>query len=357
MADLMKDSVSYQDLANRYGNFIVPAVKIKVNGQDVITSLGLNVAELMVTCSVKAAGCAVMKLKDCYDLEQSSFVSGIKNKFKLGTVVTVELGYLSTTQCVFKGYVAMLGVELHQDRFLVVTLMDARRLMMTGGKKHLLHDVKNYSDAFQTVIGSYKNLCSATVDATSDGLEVPVSQTSSDYDFITKELTRKGKREFFIFADKVYYRKLDGSTSAAMTLQYGRELYELKVDFEYLDANIQVLGYNQSNEEAVSYSVKAKESMSQTSVVATPEFTIVDGDADTQEKAQNRAEFIEKKEIMRCCTGYGKTIGLPEIVPGRYVEVESVDDFVNKKFYVTEVKHSLTSQEFTTEFEIGGQTS
>lgn len=357
MADLMTETTSYTDLANKYGNFMVPAVKIKVNGQDTVTSLGLSIVEITVTASLKAAGCAVIRIGGCYDLEQSSFSSDVKDKFKLGTVVTIELGYLSTTEAVFKGYVAMLGAEFGEDRYLVVTLMDARRLMMTGGKKHLLHDVKNYSDAFQAVIDAYSSLCDASVDATSDELEYPVSQTSSDYDFITKELTRKGKREFFVFADKAYFRKMDSSTSAVMTLEYGRELYELKVDFEYLDLNINVLGYHQGTEEAVSYSVQAKGTMDQTSVMTTPEFTVTDGDADTAEKAQNRAEFIQKQEMMRTCTGNGKTIGLPEIVPGRYVEVESADAFINKKYYITEVIHHMREHDFITEFEIGGLSS
>lgn len=357
MADLMTGSSAYNTLANQYGNFIVPAMKIKVNGQDVITSMNLQIVELTVTCSLHAAGCTVIKIGGCYDEEQTSFSSDVKDKFKLGTVVSVELGYLSHTELVFKGYVAMLGAEFAEDKLIVVTLMDARRLMMTSGKKQILYDVKNYSDAFSTVIGEYSKLCTSTMDATNDQLENPVSQTSNDYEFITKELARKGKREFFIFADKAYFRQLDSNTSACMTVQYGRELLELKVDHEYLDVKIKVLGYDQMEETSVAYEKQVTSSLDQTSVITTPEFTIADIDADSQEKAQNRAEFIAQQEINRTCTGSGKTIGLPEIVPGRYLEVEEADELVNKKFYITEVKHSIVNHFFTTEFEIGGMTS
>ncbi len=354
MADLMKLSSGYTTLANQYGNFVVPAMKIKINGQDVITSMNLNVEELSVVCSTKASGMAVIKIGSCYDEEQSAFSSDVKSKFKLGTVVSIELGYLSHTECVFKGYVAMLGVEIAEDKRILVTLMDARRLMMTGGRKHLLHDVKNYSDAFGTVIGAYSRLCSPVIDATDDKLENPVSQTSSDYDFITRELARKGKREFFIFADKAYFRKFDEDTSVAVTLQYGRELYELRVDYAYLDVKIKVLGYNQKEEAAVSYEKQVGSTVAQTSIMTTPEFTIADEDADSQKKAQNRTEYAAWLEKKRSCIGSGKTIGLPELVPGRYAAIELVDEMVNKKFYITEVKHSIIRNHFTTEFEIGG---
>lgn len=354
MADLMAGTSSYSTLENQYGNFIVPLFKIKINGQDVVTNMSLHIVELSVTCSLKASGCAVIKIGSCYDMEQSSFSGDVKDKFKLGTIVSIELGYLSHAEQVFKGYVAMLGAEFVDDRLIVVTLMDARRLMMTSGKKQLLYDVKNYSDAFTTVIGTYSKLCSATTDATDDKLVNPVSQTSNDYDFIIKELARKGNREFFIFADKAYFRKIDSNTTALMKMQYGRELMELKVDYEYLDAKIKVLGYDGLEETAVSYEKEVKGTLDQTSVIATPEFTIADGDADNQAKAQNRAEFIAQHEIMRTCTGTGKTIGLPEIVPGRYLEIEKLDGLVNKKFYITEVKHTIGGELFTTEFEIGG---
>lgn len=353
----MKSTTSYEKLQNKYANFFVPEMKINVNGQDVITGMQLSVEELTVTTSIKAAGYAVIKIGFCYDLEKTRFSSKVKEKFKLGTVVSIELGYLSHMELVFKGYVAMLGAELNAGRYIVVTLMDARRLMMTSGKKHLLHDVKNYSDAFQAVMGNYSRLCSVVADATSDQLENPVSQTSSDYDFVTKELTKRGNREFFIFADKAYYRKIDSSTSPVMALQYNRELLEFKVEYEYLDTKIKVLGYDHKKEEAVSYEESVKSSMDQTSIMATPEYVIVDGDVDTKEKAQNLAEYIGKKEKMRTCTGKGKTIGLPEIVPGRYISIEEVDEMVNKSFYITEVKHSFSKSGFITEFEIGGVSS
>lgn len=357
MADLMRQSTDFAKLANQYGNFRVALIKVKINGQDVVTSMHLRIAELTVTCSLKAAGCAVMKIGGCYQEEQSGFDSKVKDKFKLGTVVSIELGYLSHAECVFKGYVEMLGVEFSEDKLLVVTLMDARRLMMTGGKKQQLLDVKNYSDAFQLVIGNYGKLCSVECDTTNDKLERPISQTSNDYEFITKELARKGNREFFIFAEKAYFRKMNSNTSAIMKLRHGRELFELKVDYGYLDKKIKVLGYDQSDQQQVSFEKAIKSSISQTSVMTTPEFIIADQDVDSQDKAKNRAEFIAQFEKNRSCMGTGKTIGLPELVPGRYVEVELADSLANQKFYISEVKHSVMDDYFTTEFEIGGLTS
>lgn len=95
--------------------------------------------------------------------------------------------------------------------------------------------------------------------------------------------------------------------------------------------------------------------LSQKKVVPkTAVFTIADPNADTKDKATTKAEAIAQQEKEKCCSGQGSTIGLPEIVPGRYIEIENLDSMLNKKYYITEVTHLFTRESYTTQFEIGG---
>ena len=357
MGDLMSGSSSYKQLETQYGGFTVPALKIKINGFDVIKTMDLAVKELSVTLSMKSAGCAVIKIAGLYDEKNHEFQSGVTSKFKLGTVVTIELGYLSSTEMVFKGYIDMLGVDFNEENLLVVTLMDARRLMMLGGKKHVLHDVKNYSDAVKTVLGKYSQVCSAKVDATSDSLAKPVSQTTNDYDFITRELISAGKtdREFFIVADTAYFRKAPTSASPAVTLRYGRELKSLRVDFSYLDLKIDAVGYNPAEQVSVTASETVKSFLSMSKVVTpTPVLTVAAADADSQEKAAVRAGQLARQWQDKSCVGSGTSAGLPMIVPGRFVKVEALEAMLNNNYYITEVTHVVDEDGYLTHFEIGG---
>ena len=54
------------------------------------------------------------------------------------------------------------------------------------------------------------------------------------------------------------------------------------------------------------------------------------------------------------CYAEGELVGLPEIVPGRYLKVEDVDELVNKSFYLSEVTHRIDSSRFRTMFEARG---
>jgi hypothetical protein len=205
-------------------------------------------------------------------------------------------------------------------------------------------------------MADYSAVCSVSVDATNDQLESPVSQMSNDYDFVTKELIKKGRvnREFVILAGKAYFRKPCKVTIPIMTVRYGRELTELSVTHNYKDLKIEVIGVD-DKQTVVKGQASVKGNISQKKVVAsTPVFTIADPHADTKDKAKTKAEAIAQQEKEKCCIGRASTIGLPEIVPGRYIEVESLDSMLNKKYYITEVTHLYTRESYTTQFEIGG---
>ncbi|MDR1548448.1 MAG: hypothetical protein LBT06_07675 [Hungatella sp.] len=357
MGDLMTGVSSYKILESQYGNFIIPALKIKVSGSDVIKTMGLIVEEISVTLSVRLAGMAVFKIAGLYQEKNHSFRSDVKDKFKPGTVAEVELGYLSATQKVFKGYVAMVGAEFGGNPLFVVTLMDARRLMMTSGKKQVLYDVKNYSDAVKTVLGSYSKLCSPVIDATSDSLDKPVSQMTNDFDFITKELIHTGKtdREFFVIGDKAYFRKPQSVKMPMLNVEYGRELCSLKVDFSYLDLQVDVIGYNPKEQERIEAKQKAAGCLSQVRLISqTPVLSVADADADSAEKAKIRAAALAREQEDKACAGSGSTFGLPELIPGRYLQVEALEAMLNKKYYITEVTHVMNSENYMTYFEIGG---
>ncbi len=359
MANLMTATAKFTSLENKYGNFMVPALKIKANGSDLISKNDLTIPQLSVTLSLESAGMAVFKVADAYDVEKHSFDKKVKGLFKLGTVIEIELGYLSDTTAVFKGYVAGLGAEFETSPMLVVKLMDARKLMMTGGVRKQLYVDKNYSDIFKKVMGRYSKLCSIEADATSDNLKDPVSQSTNDYNFVRNELIGSGKseREFFILYDKAYFRKPCKNKTPIMTVMFGRELMRLNTMADYLDTEIEVIGYDPVNSKSISSKQKVKTSESQVSVLTPAQKQyFIDADADNEEKAKIRAGAIADNMKLKSCFAEGELIGLPEIVPGRFLKVEDTEQMVDKSYYLNEVTHYYTESSFRTVFEAKGWT-
>ena len=357
MADLMSATTNSSKLENQYGNFVVPAIRIKSSGSELVSSLSLTVIDLEIVLSLTSAGMAVLRIGEVYDVEKHTINSKIRNAFKLGTIMQIEIGYLSDTTPVFKGYVAGLGVEFGESSLLVVKLMDVRKLMMTSGVRRQLYEDKNYSDVFKKVMNNYSKLCSVECEATSDNLTAPISQNTNDYDFVTRELIGAGKadREFFILYDKAYFRTAGKNKTPIMKTELGKELLSFQMMAGYLDTEINVVGYDPINCKDIATKVKAKTPEAYSSVLSpTPAQFYFDADADSEAKAKNRAAALSRVEVMNVCFAAGEMIGLPEIVPGRYLEITGLDAGVDKKYYLSEVRHSINETGFTTSFEAKG---
>lgn len=357
MGDLMSDTTDSTKLANKYGNFIVPAFKIKSSGSELVSSLKLSVTELEVVLSLESAGMAVLKIGACYDPKNHSFESKIKNAFRLGTIMTIELGYVSSTVPVFKGYVAGFGVEYQEFPMLTVKLMDVRKLMMTSGVRRQLYEDKSYSDVFKKVMSNYSKLCSVECDATNDNLTSPISQSTNDYQFVTNELISAGKsdREFFVLLDKAYFRTPAKNKSPILSVELGKELMTFSMMSEYLDTEINVVGYDPAQCKEISAKVKASSTEKYSPVLTpTPSQYFFDADSDTEAKAKLRAQTIARHEQDKTCYAQGELIGIPEIVPGRYIQLKSFDESADKKYYISEVRHTVSNSRFQTSFESKG---
>lgn len=357
MADLMTDQYDYQTLSNKYGNFHHPCAKVLINGTDVISSKELMLEEISVVLSLHSASSVQIKLGNVYDVKNRSFRSGITDKFKPGTVLEVALGYDSSTVNIFKGFVYMLGVDFSDKMLLVVTAMDVRKLMMISGSRYVLHNAKNYSDVVNNILSNYSQLCAAEVKATNDKLEVPISQTCNDYDFIVKELIKRGRcdREFFVVGDTAYFREPPKTGSSMMKVEWGRELLQLQMDYSYLDIDIELMGFHVQKQMSYVKKTPAKSAEPQKTLVSPkPVWHFSDPSADNQDKANQRSEVIAKHQIEQAKHGRIVTIGLPELVPGRFLEVVKLEAMVNRKYYLSEVRHVIDSSYYVTECQIGG---
>lgn len=355
MCDLMSGTYTYDALVSKYSNFHAPAVRLYVNDKDAVQELALSIPSVTISLSLAEASTAVIHLNNVYDPVKRSLDSRIRDKFKLGTVVEVGIGYSSEIHKVLKGYVASLRVGFGSNTSLVITVADVRKLMMISGDKIVQHDVKKYSDAVQKVLGEYSKLCTAEIEATDDQLDKPLSQWSNDYDFITRELVNAGcyGMEFLVVGDKAYFRKHRGNEEAICSLELGKGLKEFNAGRTYADLQVNVFGYCQ-NADVVYASAKIKSEDTVSLMPSTPVHTIVSTMLNTQDKVDMCAKSYSDKVQTEEQNGSGVCVGLPVLVPGRYVKVAMLDKMVNKTYYIQRVTHRIDGGGFVTEFETGG---
>lgn len=359
MADLMSGTYTYESLEKKYSGFQVPKAKIKIDGSDIVSNKKIYVQEVRVSLSLFHAGSVQVVVNRCYNYKNHALDQEIKSKAVPGKVLEAELGYGSNTLLIFKGYIAAVDIEFDSvDGIgLTITAMDVRRLMMTGGIRYLLHNVKNYSDAFEAVMKPYKRLCSVVKDATSDKLETPLSQTVSDYDFVTRELIGTGKadREFFVLADKAYFRKPKSVEAPVISLGIQKGLYHFERSSGYINDVVEVVGCDPAGKKQISGTASAKSPDQQAAALPEPGRRILPApDAVTEAQAKARAKALAERLVAKNQTGRITCVGIPQIVPGRYIKIDGMDSMLDKKYYVTEVEHQLGGEGFVTSFELGG---
>lgn len=357
---LMDSTYTYEKLQSKYKNFTIPAAKLLIGGTNILGIKEITVQSIQIRLSLDSAGSATFSMNGDYDYKIGSFQSQLKSKAVLGKIVEVELGYGSDTTRIFKGFLAslMMNFDVESGITYEITALDARRLMMSDNRRETIHKIKNYSDAVNTVLKRYKKLCSLEVTATQDNLEdAVIVQKGSDYDFIVRKLIGEGMvdREFFVVADKAYFRKPKGSSSPMLTLEVGKGLKSFRRSSSYLNQTIQFLGQEEGTGNKLKGEALAKNPDPQDSNLLEPGLVVEQApdchsESDLKKRAQSQADKLQddnNKASASC-------VGLPEIVPGRYIKIDRVDSSVNKKYYVTGVTHSYSMGGFVTTMDMEG---
>lgn len=347
-------NVSMTSLAAKYNDFLVPAIKVKAGGFDLIGASQYGVESVELTLSQSAASAAVIKLTNVYDLENRKFISDISD-FILGEMVEVEMGYGSSLTSLFYGYVDEINYELSENPSVRVTAVDVRRMMMGSKKSNISHQVKSYSDAFNEVVKKYQPAYKTKdVDAT-DQLETDcIIQNGSDYDFIMEELCRKGNRDFFVHAGKLYFKKITEELFFTVEMEWAKDFISFQRKASFQDAVIRVMGQDTDKKEEVEAEVTVKSDDDQKSLVqneTTQMDAAVEDTGDAKQVAEHKAD--EMKKQARQATGV--CIGVPEIQPGGRVKITNADGrLLDGTYDIIEVKHSFTGDGYKTTFEVGG---
>ncbi len=354
MADLMSDSTNYELLVKKYGNFMVPSVKISVNGVDLINLLKASISQVRVDLSLKEASSASFTVENAYQLTTHSFLAKIKAVLMLGAVVTVEFGYGSFRTMVFKGFISEITTEYSDAPAIQITALDAVRLLMMNRKQNQRYEEKTYAAIVKSVMQKYINLCSdfGNVETSADNLE-GVTQNESDFEFL-QELAAKANKEFFIFAGKVYFRTPQKKEKEILTLEWGKNLISFQLRESYCNEKIIAQGLNAQRQVKVEATETVKSENSFPILLTPLEVVSQHSDIVELEKIQKKAKALKREKESSLKSGSGSCIGLPELVPGRFLYISGLNGLGKEKIYLKSVQHSFGESGFTTNFTIGG---
>lgn len=356
--DLMTGTTNYTALKTKYSNFNVPTLEIKAAGTKMVASRDIMIQELMVelTCGYEASGCEFL-VGNCYDSEKGDYDSDITGKFQIGEKVEILVGY-EKTETVFLGYIDTVSYEFGTDMAgeIRVRCMDAKGLLMKNRRLEAFTE-KSADAVVKNLLSSQPvsyYLSGKDIDSCSKE-QVPLrTGMKSDYEIVVEQAGKMGF-EFFIIQGKAYFRKAEKTTTPIMTLEPDCGVEETTVSFSgnKLVENIEVRSINPENGKMIQGKSKllgkfsngtsaGRMYRSTTQVYYEPG---VESASEASSRASVRLDALKRHFGSMDLT----CIGIPELVPGRFVKLDKFASAVDGKYYITGITHRFDSDGFKTQ--------
>ena len=368
-------ALDFANLYKRYDSFYYPTAKVYLGGQDPTENKKITISasdfDISLTSDLKAS-IAVFSLGGVYDLVNGGFSVGqIKKYLLLGMSVKIMLGYSEDVTEVFRGYIARVEFSydhaIPEETVIRVTAMDVKGIMMANNCSKRLK-ANYYSDAVKEILNQspYQSLQSneiITSITVSDTPDKPAGGApggsggqqadnrlemvaESDYDFVVRA-AKKFNYEFFSIGGNVTFRKAKSNTQELAEITPSNMIlsYDISYDITGLAGEVKVrtldigkaskIEVKKKNTGKFSLGGKAKP------LISSQSYVYIDSSIETQKDAETRAQYLMEDISYRLGSLRMTLVGVPELVPGRFIKLKDFGDAISNKFYITDVNHKL----------------
>lgn len=346
-------------LQKKSGGIAVPDFCIRADGIEIAKSLNLRIDNIRIKLSTDAAGSLSFDVLNAYDLSGRCFSSNVKAAFLPGKSITAEIGYVGKREGVFKGYIHTVNYEYTDVPMLTVTGLDVIRFMQENCGLPRSYENMNATDVFKEIMKKYAGICPASAvkaDPSGSAKEESITQKENDYQFIKNTLCAMECRDFYIWNGDAFFTDPAKNKGSAATLEWGRDFLSFSYEKNYLHKKIMVTGADKNEPtKKITYS-KTVAGTKQKTVLSAPIIKNISMESQiTAQEAKLQAEKEaagEKRGSLRCS---GSCIGRPDLIPGKCLTIKKLDPDLDGTYEIQSVEHSLGTEGFTTQFELGGK--
>lgn len=342
-------------IKEEYNNFMIPSYEILIDGKK-ITDKDFSITNIRINLSAKEkAGMANFSVSNCYSSIEKGFSSKVKSTLKLGSMVKISFGYSNKNKELFLGYIVSISYEFDDIPKINVNCLDVMGLLM----KNIVEERKPKGEKLEQIINEVLKKYSKFITSTKIDTLQPIDknkeivQSGDDYNFV-KKIAEENDCDFFAVGEKVYVSNLKNRKKVAATLFYGENVMNFSREFQLKKVEVTAYGKNDNSNETISesyiyeteypYAIKG-EQVSEKKVIRSPKIDSID-------KAKKIAINEAKKLIGSSYSSSIQCIGIPELIPGRYVELKDFDKDIDGSFYITDANHNFSPGNYTVSLNI-----
>lgn len=372
---------TFESLEKKYSLFQHPVVVALVNDKNISGKNGFTVSDLVIDLtSGFEASTAELSLYGVYDIDKGQFqFDKVKKYILLGSRLDLYLGYGDQARQVFTGAITRVNFlyEKSGAPCIRLTAMDVKGVMMSGCySKQLKAD--NFADAVTEILNrtAYEKLKSTQIikgvyvtetpdklrKAMSGGVMTVSSQSvemvaESDYEFVVKA-AKKNNYEFFTECGNVYFRKAKADQSVLISIgpDTGLRSFDISYDVTGLTEKVTVRSMDVAKGQVISaqkkFSAKISQGSAAMAMLKGSEKVYIDPSVTSKEEAEERAASLMEQISYRYGSLRCEMIGIPELLPGHFVEVSGLGTGVDNTFYLSRVRHIMTENgDYTVQLE------
>lgn len=362
----------FTQLRKQYENFSYPFSVVEINNKDISKDKnGLAVSDLNIELtSGFEASIASFTIYNCYNRHHSQFeITKVKKYIMIGSLVKIFLGYGRSCREVFRGFIS--GIRFFSNEYEIpgieITAMDVKGIMMANNNSYQLK-AEYFSDAVREILQkkAYTGLKTASVinkldiSATPDKTSPAAGQTKasdrtvemvceSDYEFVVKA-AKKYNYEFFSLGGTVYFRKAKENKDILLEAapNTGLKGYEITYDITGQTEAIEVRSMDPGKAQLISTQSRVNQKISQQNqaknLIKQSKKSYIDPTVSSQKEAQYRLDYLKEEMMFRFGNLEAEFIGLPELVPGRFIKMKELGNMVSNTFYLVSVTHKMDTE-------------
>ncbi len=347
------------ELRKKYQNYFAPAAKVWIGSRGSEENLaqiaGVQIENIRISLNLTDAASASVTLTDIYDLQSRCVKSDLTKRLTMGKLIKIELGYGSELEDIFYGFVYEISTQFGDIPSVQITAMDVKRLMMDNYREFYSWEEKKYSEIFKEIMQEYSSLVSEiSTDTGAEEQKSGLIQRGSDLQMV-KRLCMLANKRFIVWGGKAKFTEKD-EKKPITELSWSKELISFSQSRSYINTKIQVWGNLKGSseknvQERTVSSLSSGESGGQKITTSIISLTDIKNIKELETRADEEEEFLKE----RIQTASGSCVGIPVLIPGRYVTVNGLDDSINGEYYLKSVSHSFGTDGFTTDLTFGGK--
>lgn len=359
----------FKELKKKYRMFQQPIAILRMADKDVGGKDGYPISdvEIDLTCGYEAS-VAEFSLYNVYNKQTDCFevTDRVKKYIALGAKTEIALGYGFSAELIFVGAVTRVSYRYDRDEVpcIRVSAMDVKGVMMAGSYVRQLR-AASYSAAVEEILkkSAYAAMLHSgmirgiQVTDTPDQIS-PASvegaavtdrsvemAAESDYEFVVRAAKRYNY-EFYTECGVVLFRKAKADKGVRMEISPESGLYHLDISYDVtgLVNKVTVRATDAGKAKVISSKAKNRASLpgKAKALFQGSEKVYIDATADSLEETGYRADSLMEKISYRYGSLECEVQGLPEYLPGYFVEVSGVGGNADNQFYITRAVHRLS---------------